>query len=93
MFSTPKSHKSLAARMKRARQSGYADGDREAELMLLALGKQFEHSKAIGWLNIAVEKGRSRLSMQRIDREIDAWEMSCRIMFLVKISCWQRPSR
>jgi hypothetical protein len=94
MFSTPKSHRYLTARIERARQSGYADGYREAGLMLMALGKQFEHSKAIGWLNIAVEKGRSRLSVQRtIDREIDAWEMSCRIMFLVTISSSQRWSR
>jgi hypothetical protein len=45
--------------MERARQSGYADGSEEARLMLIAFGKQFERSEAIGWLNTAVEK-RSR---------------------------------
>jgi len=45
--------------MERARQSGYADGGREANLMLLALGKGFEQSQAIGWLNTVVEKAAS----------------------------------
>jgi hypothetical protein len=84
----------LSARMERARQSGYADGDREAGLMLRAFGKQFEQSKAIGWLNNAIEKGRAALLAQRtIDREVDAWEMSYRIMFLVTIAASQRSSR
>jgi hypothetical protein len=80
--------------MERARQSGYADGSQEARLMLIALGKQFERSKAIGWLNTAVEKGRADKLVQRaIGREIDAWEMSCRIMFAVTINASQRSSR
>ena len=75
MFCTPQSRdRSLAARMERARQSGYADGGREARLMLIALGKQFERSKAIGWLNTAVEKGRAdKLGQRAIGREIDAY--------------------
>jgi len=80
--------------MERAQESGYTDGGREARLMLVALGKQFERSKAIGWLNTAVEKGRTDKLLQRaIDPEIDAWEMSCRIMFVVTITSWQRSSR
>jgi hypothetical protein len=80
--------------MERARQSGYADGSQEARLMLIALGKQFERSKAIGWLNTAVEKGRAdKLAQRAIGREIDAWEMSCRIMFVVTINGSQRSSR
>ena len=86
--------RSLAARMERARQSGYADGGREARLMMIALGKQFERSKAIGWLNTAVEKGRADKLVQRvIDREIDAWEMSCRIMFVITITASHRSLR
>ena len=84
----------LTARLERARQSGYADGGREAKLMLLALGKGFEQSQAIGWLNTAIEEGRADLLAQRaIDSEIDAWDMSCRIMFLVTISASQHSRR
>lgn len=86
--------RSLAARIRRARQSGYADGGREAGLMLIALGKKFDKTKAIGWLNTAVEKGRAaKLRRRRIDCEIDAWEMSCRIMFVVTMAASQRWSR
>jgi hypothetical protein len=78
---------SLSARLERARRSGYADGGREAKLMLLAIGKGFEQSQAIGWLNTVIEEGRADLiAQQAIDREIDAWDMSCRIMFSVTIS-------
>lgn len=95
MFRTPQSRdRSLAAHMERARQSGYADGSREARLMLIALGRQFERSKAISWLNTAVEKGRAEKLVQRASgREIDTWEMSCRIMFVVTITASQRRSR
>ena len=62
--------------------------------MLIAFGKQFEQSEAIGWLNSAVEKGRIDKSIQRtFGREIDAWEMSCRIMFVVTITASQRSLR
>jgi hypothetical protein len=95
MFRTSKSSDvSLTARLGRARQSGYADGGREAKSMLLALGKWFEQSQAIGWLNTVVEEGRADLLAQRaIDREIDARDLSCRIMFLVTISASQRSRR
>jgi hypothetical protein len=58
MFRTSKStDASLVARLERARQSGYAEGEREAKLMLLAIGKGFEQSQAIGWLNTVIEEG------------------------------------
>jgi hypothetical protein len=83
-----------AARLERARQSGYADGDREAKLTLLALGKGFEQSQVIGWLNTVIEEGRADLLAQHaIDREIDAWDMSCRIMFMVTISASKSSRR
>jgi hypothetical protein len=92
MFRTPKSTDgSLTARLERARQPGYAHGGREAKLMLLALGKRFEQSQAIGWLNTVIEEGRAALLAQRaIYREIEAWDTSCRIMFLITISAFQR---
>jgi hypothetical protein len=63
MFRTSKStDASLVARLERARQSGYAEGEREAKLMLLAIGKGFEQSQAIGWLNTVIEEGRADLA-------------------------------
>jgi hypothetical protein len=95
MFRAPKSSdRSLIARLERARQSGYAHGGREAKLMLFALGKRFEQSQAIRWLNTVIEEGRADLLAQRaIDREIDAWDTSCRIMFLVTISASKTSRR
>jgi hypothetical protein len=91
MFPPMTTDTSLSARMDRARQSGYADGDREAGLMLSAFGRQFEQAQAVGWLNTAIDKGRAAKSMLRvIDREIDAWDMSCRIMFMVTIFASRR---
>jgi hypothetical protein len=85
---------SLSARLERGRQSGYAESGREAKLMLLALGKGFEQNQAIGWLNTVIEEGRADLRAQRaIDREIDAWDMSCRIMFMVSISASKSSRR
>jgi cell division inhibitor SulA len=91
MFRTSKtSGVLLTARLERARQSGYADGGREAKSMLFALRKGVEQSQVIGWVNTVIEEGRADLLTQRaIDREIDAWDM---IMFLVMISASQ-PSR
>jgi hypothetical protein len=85
MFREPKL--SVAARLERARQSGYAAGGREAKLMSLSLGKRFERSQAIDWLNTVVAQGRADLRAQRaVDREIEVWDMSCRIMFMVTVS-------
>jgi len=52
---------SLSARLERAHQSGYAEGRREAKLMLLALGKGFERSQAIGRFNTVIAEGRADL--------------------------------
>jgi hypothetical protein len=94
MFATTSIDGSLSARMERARQSGYADGAREGKLMLLALGRGFEQSQAIGWLNTVIEEGRVDLIAQgAIDRETDAWDMSCRIMFSVTISASKSSRR
>jgi hypothetical protein len=45
MFRTSQRDRSLAARMERARQSGYADGSREARVMLIALGSSLSEAK------------------------------------------------
>jgi hypothetical protein len=53
-----------------------------------------EKSQAIGWLNTVIEEGRADLRAQRaIDREINVWDMSCRIMFMVTISASKSSRR
>jgi hypothetical protein len=75
------------ARMQRARKEGYARGDREARLFRLATTDAFQREQALDWLNTTIDDGRADLQDQRaLEREIDAWDMSCRIMFMVQIS-------
>jgi hypothetical protein len=75
------------ARMQRARKEGYARGAREARLFRLATAAAFQREQALDWLNTAIDDGRADLQDQRaLEREIDAWETSCRIMFMVQIS-------
>jgi hypothetical protein len=79
----------LASRIARTREAGYARGASEARLMLLAVGRKIERRRALDWLNSAVQNGRIELQKQcAVDREIEAWDMSCRIMFMV--SCQHR---
>jgi hypothetical protein len=61
----------LASRIARTRGVGYPRGTSEARLMLRALGEKFERSRAVPWLNTAVQEGRVELQEQHaIDREI-----------------------
>jgi hypothetical protein len=73
------------ARMQRARNDGYATGAAEAQLFKIAMGNLvFEREQVLDWLNAAISKGRSELQSQHaFEREIEAWDMSCRIAFLV----------
>jgi hypothetical protein len=78
---------SYQARMKRARDDAYSRGFLEAGLFKLAVGKDFERKQALDWLNTVIDDGRSELVDQHArEREIEAWDMSCRIAFLVAIA-------
>jgi hypothetical protein len=77
--------------MERVRQSGYADGGREAKLMLLL-------SETVSELSYRPAQHRTRrrvdlFAQRAIDREIDAWEMSCRIRSSVMISASKSSRR
>jgi hypothetical protein len=78
---------SLAARMARSRREGYLSGAREAKLFRLAIAGTHQRQQALDWLNTAIDAGRAELEAQHaLEREIDAWDMSCRIMFMVVIT-------
>ena len=75
------------ARMQRARNEGYSRGAREAKLFRLVVGKVFERELALDWLSTAIDDGRRELDAQHaLEREVEAWDMSCRIAFMVAIT-------
>lgn len=73
--------------MKRARNEGYLRGSLEAKLFKLAVGESFKREQALDWLDNIIEEGRAELNLQRAsEREVEAWDMSCRIAFFVEIA-------
>ncbi len=75
------------ARMQRARSEGYLRGAREAKLFKLAVGKKIDRGRALDWLSTAIDDGRAELEAQHgLEREIEAWDMSCRIAFMVALA-------
>jgi hypothetical protein len=75
------------ARMQRAKSEGFACGSREGKLFRLAVGKVFAQGQVHGWLNTVVEDGRAELEAQHaLEREVEAWDMCCRIAFMVEIA-------
>jgi hypothetical protein len=77
----------FSGRLARSRSEGYARGAYEAKLFRLAVVGRFQHHLAVDWLNTAVEDGRAELEAQHaLEREIEAWDMSCRIMFMVLVT-------
>jgi hypothetical protein len=75
------------SRMNRARNEGYFRGSTEGKLFKLPVGKVFERGQALDWLNTVIEEGREELQNQHAtEREVEAWDMSCRIAFLVEIT-------
>jgi hypothetical protein len=75
------------SRLKRAKNEGYSCGALEGKLFKLAVGKVFERQQALDWLDNVIEEGREDLHQQHApEREVEAWDMSCRIAFLVEIA-------
>jgi hypothetical protein len=78
---------SLSARMARTRREGCLRGALEAKPFQLAVAGPYERQQALDWLNTAIDAGRAELEVQHaLEREMDAWDMSCRIMFMVAIT-------
>jgi hypothetical protein len=76
----------LEARLQRARNEGYARGAGEARLFKLAVGRDFGRPQALDWLGTTIDDGRTELEAQHaLEREIEAWDMSCRIAFMIAI--------
>jgi hypothetical protein len=52
-------------------------------------GKAPDYYQALEWLQAVVDEGRSELETQRaFERELEAWEMSCRIAFMIRLADW-----
>ena len=78
---------SFQARMQRARDEGFLRGAREGKLFKLSVGKVFDRQQALDWLDNVIDEGRSELADQHAwEREIEAWDMACRIAFLVELT-------
>ena len=72
--------------MQQARKDGYARGFGEARQFKSSVGGVFERQQALDWLRNVIDDGRSKLHSQHAsEREIEAWDMSCRIAFMVSI--------
>jgi hypothetical protein len=77
---------SFRSRLERARQEGFRTGAREGKLFKLGAGKEFDRQRAMDWLDAAIESGRVELEDQHAwEREIETWDMCCRIAFLLEI--------
>jgi hypothetical protein len=78
----------FTARIQRAKNEGFACGSREGKLFRFAVGKVgFARDQVHGWLDTVIDDGRAELEAQHaLDREIEAWDMSCRIAFMVEIA-------
>jgi hypothetical protein len=77
----------LSTRMKRARNEAYLRGAQEAKMFRLATGGIYQRELALDWLDTVIEDGRAELESQHaLDREVEAWDMSCRIMFWVTLA-------
>ena len=72
-------------RLDRMGEAGRRRGSAEAKLFMLALGRtKFQPHQVHDWLSKVVAEGRAELEAQHAtDREIETWDVSCRMMFLL----------
>ena len=72
--------------MQQAREKGYKRGFAEARQFKSVTGKVFKRQQGLDWLETAIRNGRAELQSQNAPQtEIEAWDMSCRIAFMVAI--------
>jgi hypothetical protein len=81
----PNRGETYVARLQRMREEGHATGSAEGKLFLRAFGKtKFQPHEVHDWLSRVVVKGRADLAAQHaLDPEIEAWDMACRVAFLL----------
>jgi hypothetical protein len=80
----------LLGRMARARDEAYLRGAHEGKMFRLATAGRYQRPQALDWLDTVIEEGRTELEAQHaLEREVEAWDMSCRIMFWVTLA-WAR---
>jgi hypothetical protein len=76
----------FAARLKRSRSEGKLRGAQEARAFRLASDKDFRRDQALDWINAVIKEGRRELQAQHaLEGEVEAWDIACRIMFMVMI--------
>lgn len=74
----------ISGRMARARHEAYLRGEHEGKMFRLATGGIYQRQQALDWLDTVIEEGRAELEAQHaLEREVEAWDISCRIMFWV----------
>lgn len=74
----------ISGRMARARDEAYLRGEHEGKMFRLATGGSYQRQQALDWLDTVIEDGRAELEAQHaLEREVEAWDISCRIMFWV----------
>jgi hypothetical protein len=77
----------FVSRMERVRNDAYSRGTFEGKVFKLAVGRDFQREQALDWLSTVIDEGREDLEAQHaLEREVEAWDMSCRIAFLVEIT-------
>jgi hypothetical protein len=76
----------LAQRSPDLRRVGHAHGAREAKLIAATFGDRITRDKAVTWINGAIAERSDELRPAgTTDKDIEAWDWACRIMFMLKI--------
>ena len=68
------------------RREGHARGASEAKFAAVALGDGVSRDQAAAWINGAIDERSEELRRAGAsDKDIEAWDWACRIMFMLKI--------